>query len=425
MPRGSFQFQPGFITMERVRVLTEANSGTLRAQKLNDTGASGQITVSILKHAHIPAVGATGIIAYTPIGNELRAYWIDEEVLNSEQAQSNIDRGNSSDEIFFTNNDNTASLKVSKNLIQITNPSTQIASDQQAFTLVHSGQLNVRMNSSLIEARNERNIFRLGQNSTISTETELSVQGTSGLNLKTNGSLIISSGVQNPNESNDLSRLGSINTLIIKASDARVAVGGIANMDAGAFTLNVTSRRLLEPGTSTTFKLNVVQGDAMVTLGTGNFDLNALGPTSFTSMTAGSFSTGLYSRLKMTRLYGEFRNFVSGLVAEVKVQRGDVEINATKGFTADAKASFELNTKGTGKINTIGKLDITATGMMNLESSAIMSVSALMLKMQDARMINLGSPRVAAPNPSMSGGWCAIAMCPFAMTPHCGDILVG
>lgn len=424
MPQGNFQFRPGFMTIERVRVLTEASGGTLRAQKLNDTSHSGQITVSVLKHAHIPAVGAIGIIAYVPVGKDNRAYWIDEEVLSSEQAQNNTDRGNPRDEIFFTNNDNTASLKVSKNLIQATNPSIQISSDQQAFTLVH-GSMNVRLNSSLIEAKNERNIFRLGQNSAISTTTDLSIQGTGGLNLKTNGSLIISSGVQNPDQSNDLNRLGSINTFILKTSDARIAIGGIANVDAGAFTLNVTSRRLLEPGSSTTFKLNVVQGDAMVTLGTGNFDLNALGPTSFASMTAGSFSTGLYSRIKLTRLYGEYRNFVSGLVAEVKVQRGDVEINATKGFTADAKASFELNTKGTGKINTTGKLDITATGMMNLESSAIMSISAMMLKMQDARLINLGSPRVAAPNPSMSGGWCAIAMCPFAMTPHCGDILVG
>ena len=419
--------EPKVGLLEYATVVSVEPHNNLISVKLESAEASTEIFEAIVFTGNkVPRAGAQGIVAILG-ANAQKMFWIGgigdvvQDIRNPSQPSINPD------DIVLMNEKKTSSLKISTDIIAITNPHSSFLCSKNGLTITQASQ-SLNYSEREFDVKTTQSRLRLSDQSfVIQTPGSINLLGGSDFNIAAKNNVVISSGLYDSKASNFYDQYGAANRFFLNAIESVVHIGNTMVVDVGAMIINACSGQILggfPPGTGskTTVTLNIIEGDMITSTSAGDIELNCLSEANSISIYAGRKPTGpTYSELKLSSDKAILENF-SGTRAKMTLSEGnakletdnDIEMSPLQKFTVDAMMDVEIKTKT--------QATIQATTILALKGESQITTDTGILDFTNAKVWKTG-PKTAIP--TGTGPLCAIQICPILGIPHTGEMCNG
>jgi len=412
---------PGFAILKQMTVISDAVvGGCVRCEFLDREPLDMGYQVSAILFGGVtpPKKGQTGLVALDNL-NQSKGWWLGTLDNVVERHHSTKDKENRSGNTNIATGK--SNFKINDDTLGFTNKYSSFTLDDSGMNYnINSGGINIGSKKVLL--KEENSFLRMsGGAITLSGIKTLDLMGTNGVNIGTRGSVLITSGLYN-SSANGLDKYGAVDRFIVKCSQSVISSANNALISAGALRINVGSGKLngdLKPGkgSSQSFSLGVIQGNADFCLSAGNLNISSFGPGNYIKIRAGKLPIdAAYSDLKLTREELVLSNYP--IKSSLSLGKGNISLSSTKDTTVDATINIKLSAKKTITLDATTNVEITATSDIKVEGKALITLKGPQLKMDDVNMIDAGEKTVT---PTGAGPFCAIQTCPLFGIPHVGS----
>jgi len=418
--------EPKIGIIEYATVVGDAHNNLIAVRFDGDEASTEVQNALIFNGQPTPRAGTQGLVIVVGANEAQKTFWlgsIGDVVSDYRKPQPSINP----EDITFFNEKKNASLKISENIIALTNPSSSLLFNKQGMSLSQGSQ-SLNFSEREFEIRTKKSKFKLSDQA-FGVDTSGSINLLSGgdMNLFCKNDLLITGGLYDSKNSDFYSRYGSINRFYLRTVEGMIDVGNTFMVDAGAIVVKATSGSLVggfPPGTgsSTTISVEVIEGDLVTSTSQGDIELNCLSDLNEISIYAGQKpASALFSEINITSRTLEIKNS-TGLNTSIKLSSGkislktdeNVEVNTLQKFLVDSTMDIEIKTKT--------QMTLEATTKIALKGDSQITTETPILDFSNAQMIKTGPKEVT---PSGTGPFCAIKTCPILGVPHTGEICNG
>lgn len=411
--------------VELVTVLSNTiTSGTIKVNP-NDSPVLEDSFDAVIVGNQRPKRNDIGIVLLIG-GDDKHAYYLGSITDVVQSARQSVPQANPG-EILLASDDGQSGVKVNKDSINIGNKNTSITSSPT--------KLNIQQGKGSFELSNNKCRLVSGKSSVIisdassSFETigDLNLTSGKGLFLGTKGNVIITSGIYNSDESDLFKAHGAVNKFLLKAKEAKFNVSGPMIFDAGSFTMNVCSGKMVGgempgKGASQTFKLSVVQGELAFSTGSGDINISSLGIQNYIKLYTGqSPESPPSSKIQIDRKKIIIKQD-TGMSSNIELTKGEINANADKKIKLNCTMDIEIIAKKKITIDATSDMEIKTNTKMKLNGKTEIAMDTAILKLEDCRQIKAGNKAV---QPTGQGPFCAIPQCIISGSNHTGPTAMG